>query len=74
MAIATPIEAEAEWTEEQTHALEEALENLNQTAINIADRMDRMHGLMQDIIGDLRAARTGTPQGGQHEAISHAVS
>lgn len=74
MAVIAPVEPETEWTEEQVRAVETALDDLNRAAVIIADRMERMHGLMQDIIGDLRAARTGTTQAADREIPTHAAA
>ena len=55
----TPQEVEdhIELTEEEARELENVLENLNRAALEMVERLDRIHWLAQDIIRDLRAAR-----------------
>ncbi len=63
MTVTAPSDTEVEWTDEQARELERFLDDLNLAASGLAVRMERMHGLMQDIIGDLRGARGVTQSG-----------
>lgn len=48
---------EIEMSEEEARELERALEELNRAALEMVERLDRVHLIMRDIKNDLRAAR-----------------
>lgn len=47
---------------EQTHISEEEIAELTRLATEMNDRLDRIHEMMQDIVTDLRAARSNVAQ------------